>query len=82
MTLKCYPQLNGAKRFDRSPDNERLHVVSAMTLLQRKDGDAAQLGAGYLEIAELIQSQGARPAQDLEQLWKPSTSIRTRTATA
>ena len=43
-----------AQRFDRTPEGGRLHFVSAMTLLQRSDGDDAASGVSYLELAELI----------------------------
>jgi serine/threonine-protein kinase HipA len=56
-----------SKRFDRTDDGQRLHFASAMTLLQRSDGDAA---AGYLNLAEILIQQGAEPARDLEQLWR------------
>src|SRR5437016_329403 len=58
------------KRFDRSSKGERIHFASAMTLLQRSDGDDASKGASYLELAEFITRQGAQPDQDLEQLWR------------
>ncbi len=58
------------KRFDRTNKGQRLHFASAMTLLNRKDGDDAAHGASYLELAELIISKGAQPAKDLEQLWR------------
>lgn len=58
------------KRFDRNDLGERIHFASAMTLLQRSDGDDASNGASYLELAEFIMRQGAQPAQDLEQLWR------------
>ena len=51
-----------AQRFDRTPEGGRLHFVSAMTLLQRSDGDDAASGVSY-ELAELIIksfSDGAR----------------------
>lgn len=57
-----------SKRFDRNDSGERIHFASAMTLLQRTDGDDASKGASYLELAEFIIRQGAQPAQDLEQL--------------
>ncbi|MFI5343746.1 MAG: type II toxin-antitoxin system HipA family toxin [Chlamydiales bacterium] len=59
-----------SKRFDRNDKLDRLHFASAMTLLQRADGDDASKGASYLELAEFIIQQGAHPAQDLEQLWR------------
>ncbi len=63
-----------SQRFDRVSKEigkiERLHFASAMTLLQRTDGDDASIGVSYLELAEFISRQGARPNQDLEQLWR------------
>ncbi len=58
------------KRFDRTDSGERIHFASAMTLLQRTDGDDATEGASYLELANFIKKQGAQPADDLEQLWR------------
>lgn len=54
------------KRFDRTDRGERVHFSSAMTLLQHVDGDTAS----YLELAEFIVRNGARAAEDLEQLWR------------
>ena len=59
-----------SKRFDRTDANDRIHFVSAMTLLQRSNGDDASTGASYLEIAELIIQEGSQPSQDLGQLWR------------
>lgn len=59
-----------SKRFDRTSRGERIHFASAMTLLQRSDGDDASNGASYLELAEFITRHGAQPDQDLEQLWR------------
>lgn len=55
-----------SKRFDRNNNGERIHFSSAMTLLQRNDGD----DASYLGLAEFIIRQGAQPDHDLEQLWR------------
>jgi serine/threonine-protein kinase HipA len=55
------------KRFDRTTEGRRIAFVSAMTLTQRKDGEA---GASYLELVELLQSRGANTAQDCEQLFR------------
>ena len=54
-----------SRRFDRTPGGRRF-FVSAMTLLERRDGE----GGSYLEIAEFIQNHGARGAveADLAQL--------------
>lgn len=59
-----------SKRFDRTDLGERIHFSSALTLLQRVDGDDHSVGASYLELAEFILQQGAQPTQDLEQLWR------------
>lgn len=59
-----------SRRFDRSAAGNRKHFASAMTLLQRADGDDSNAGASYLELAEFIIQQGARPDLDLEQLWR------------
>jgi len=59
-----------SRRFDRAEGGVRLHVASAMTLLERQDGDGAAEGATYLELAELLLQRGARPGPDLEQLWR------------
>lgn len=59
-----------SKRFDRTESGERIHFASAMTLLQRSDGDDAMKGASYLELAEFILQHGAQPIEDLEQLWR------------
>ncbi len=59
-----------SKRFDRAGGGRRLHFASAMTLLQRSDGDDAAAGVSYLELAELLIRSGARIERDLEELWK------------
>jgi serine/threonine-protein kinase HipA len=56
-----------SRRFDRTPDGQRIHFASAMTMLERLDGDD---GASYLDIAEVLIQKGARPGRDLEQLWR------------
>jgi serine/threonine-protein kinase HipA len=58
-----------ARRFDRTAEGDRVHFASAMTLLDRKDGDGHREGASYLELAELVARDGSRPAVDLAQLW-------------
>lgn len=55
------------RRFDRTADGQRVHFASAMTMLQRKDGEE---GASYLELAEVLARRGAHAARDLEQLWR------------
>jgi serine/threonine-protein kinase HipA len=60
------------KRFDRLPEDKRIHFASAMTLLQHKDGDNYQSGASYLELVDFIISKGAPNSvnRDLEELWR------------
>lgn len=59
-----------SRRFDRTAEGGRLHFASAMTLLERSEGDDAAAGASYLELVELLVQRGARTSQDLEQLWR------------
>ena len=59
-----------SRRFDRTTRGERLHFASAMTLLERRDGDDASVGVSYLELADFLIRQGANTAADLEQLWR------------
>ena len=54
-------------RFDRTASGGRLAFVSAMTLTQRRDGEA---GASYLELVELLQRQGAQTLADTHQLYR------------
>ena len=57
-----------ARRFDRRAGSRRM-FASAMTLLERTDGEA---GASYLDLAQLLQDQGAPGGidADLEQLFR------------
>ena len=59
-----------SRRFDRTQAGQRVHFASALTLLGRTDGDAAEEGASYLELADLLLRGGARAGADLEQLWR------------
>ncbi len=56
------------ERFDRTGESRRM-FVSAMTLLERQDGDA---GASYVDLVQLISDQGAQNHinADLEQLYR------------
>jgi len=56
------------KRFDRSENKTRHAYASAMTLLGKKDGESE--GSSYLDLAELIISQGGTPKTQLHELWK------------
>lgn len=58
------------KRFDRTDSGERIHFVSAMTMLGYKDGQDHSDGASYLELVEFIQNHGANVKSDLEELWR------------
>ena len=58
------------KRFDRSAEKKRIHFVSAMTVLGKTDGNDAQDGTSYLDIAQCIQQLGSKPKEDLTELWK------------
>jgi len=59
-----------SKRFDRTTDGRRIHFASAMTMLQRMDGDGGRDGVSYLHLAEVLIQRGASPASDLEQLFR------------
>lgn len=60
------------KRFDRTPNRDRIHFASAMTLLGRVDGDNHQSGLSYLDLVGFILQNGDkdRIASDLEELWR------------
>jgi serine/threonine-protein kinase HipA len=53
------------RRFDRDVSG-RIGYVSAMTMLQAKDGEHAS----YLEIAEAIEERSADAGADLQELWR------------
>jgi len=57
------------KRFDRE-GNKRIHFASAMTMLGKNDGDNAVDGSSYLEMASFLKANGAKPKDDLKELWK------------
>jgi len=59
-----------SKRFDRTENGERVHLASAMTLLGKQDGDGAETGVSYLDLAEFLMRYGAQVDKDLEQLWR------------
>jgi serine/threonine-protein kinase HipA len=56
-----------ATRFDRTPANRRLAFVSAMTLTQQRDKES---GASYLELIDLLQSQGSNTREDSRELFR------------
>ena len=59
-----------SRRFDRTDEGSRLHFASALTLLDRIDGQGAGEGASYLELADLLIRLGSETPADLEQLWR------------
>ena len=56
------------KRFDRE-GAKRIHFMSAMTALGKKDGAKAADGTSYLDIAAFISAYGVEPQLDLRELW-------------
>jgi serine/threonine-protein kinase HipA len=57
------------ERFDRTPEQTRLHFASAMTLTDHQDGEDASTGSSYLEIAQVLIEQGSQTEADLKELW-------------
>lgn len=57
------------KRFDRTENGRRLHFASAMTLTGHTDGEDASTGVSYLELAQVLITQGANTNADLRELW-------------
>lgn len=53
-------------RFDRTADNQRIGYLSALTMLEARDGDQRS----YLDIGEVIEEQSPSATQDLLQLWR------------
>jgi serine/threonine-protein kinase HipA len=58
------------KRFDRTITGERIHYVSAMTMLGYIDGNNYQDGVSYLEIVDFLTNNGANVDNDLTELWR------------
>lgn len=54
------------RRFDRAADGARRGYISAMTMTELTDGDAAD----YLDVAAAIADHSARPDADLLDLWR------------
>jgi serine/threonine-protein kinase HipA len=59
-----------SRRFDRTDDGGRLHFASAMTLLDRVDGQDVDDGVSYVELADFLMRLGSNTSTDLEQLWR------------
>ena len=58
-----------SQRFDRTENNKRIHYASAMTLLQRTDGDDADSGVSYLDLVSFIKSECTDTTANLEELF-------------
>ena len=59
-----------SQRFDRTENNKRIHYASAMTLLQRTDGDDADSGVSYLDLVSFIKSECTDTTANLEELFR------------
>ncbi|MEA4974376.1 MAG: HipA domain-containing protein [Paludibacter sp.] len=59
-----------SQRFDRTENNKRIHYASAMTLLQRTDGDDADSDVSYLDLAGYIRSACTDVTVNLEELFR------------
>lgn len=60
-----------SKRFDRTEDNNRIHMASSLTVLGFSDGDGQRTGKGYLDIVDFIVSGGGNHIEtNLEELYK------------
>ena len=59
-----------SQRFDRTEDKKRIHYASAMTLLQRTDGDDADSGVSYLDLVSFIKSECTDTMANLEELFR------------
>lgn len=59
-----------SQRFDRTKNDRRIHYASAMTLLQRTDGDDALSGVSYLELVDFIKSYCTDVTKNLEELFR------------
>ncbi len=57
------------KRFDRLGE-KRIQFASAMTMLNKQDGDGAEEGVSYLDIVDFLIQNGSNIEEDLEQLWR------------
>ena len=59
-----------SKRFDRTPEDRRVHFASAMTLLGLSDGDNATTGHGYLDIVDFILQNCTNVEANLQELYR------------
>ena len=54
------------RRFDRDHEGQRIPFMSALTALAASDGDTRS----YLELLDLLRTDGANPERDAAQLWR------------
>ena len=54
------------QRFDRDHDGQRIPFISALTALSARDGE----GRSYLELLDLLRTDGVIPERDARQLWR------------
>ena len=59
-----------SQRFDRTDDKRRIHYASAMTLLQKTDGDDADSGVSYLDLVAFIKSECNDVKANLTELFR------------
>jgi serine/threonine-protein kinase HipA len=57
------------RRFDRDHAGQRIPFISALTALVASDGDIRS----YLELLDILRTDGATPEQDAVQLWRRMT---------
>lgn len=57
------------KRFDREK-RERIHFASAMTMTGNNEDTVRDNPASYIDIADFIQTHGAKVEENLHQLWR------------
>ncbi|MGD9694192.1 MAG: type II toxin-antitoxin system HipA family toxin [Thermoleophilia bacterium] len=53
------------ERFDRSRDGARIGYLSAMSLVDGRDGEPGS----YLDLAETVEIESSAPEEDLSELW-------------
>ncbi|MGX5805504.1 type II toxin-antitoxin system HipA family toxin [Bradyrhizobium sp. Arg314] len=56
------------RRFDRTPNGNRLMYVSAATMIGAERGDAGE--HSYTELVDALRQHGSQPAADIEELWR------------
>ncbi len=59
-----------SKRFDRDHDGKRVHFASSMSMSGLQDGDNADSGNGYLDIADFIIEGCTHTQANLEELYR------------